>query len=276
MAARQRSILLVGESNVGKTHYGAQTLKRLIVGRSSLKMYGQATNLSPYENAMESLAEGRATGHTPAEVYVESVWPVIDQEGRQADLIWPDYGGEQVKKLTAERHVPVEWRSRILSATDWVLLIRLHTLQANVDIFSRPLAQLGTSGNATAVQRPSDQARLIELLQMLLYVSTVSRESAVRMPTLTILLSCWDEVKAPGIPFDVFAAALPMLCDFVQSVWKEPATFGLSALGKALSDKHSDSDYSTQGPERFGFFVKPDGAQDQDITWPMARLLEVN
>ncbi|MCQ9136643.1 hypothetical protein KMS84_38700, partial [Streptomyces sp. IBSBF 2807] len=76
--AAQHTILLVGESNVGKTHYGAQFLKRLMVKSCELKMTGAPTNLEAFNTALSCLTEGKATDHTPANIYVESVWPITD------------------------------------------------------------------------------------------------------------------------------------------------------------------------------------------------------
>lgn len=269
----QRTILLLGESNVGKTHYGAQFLKRLIVGRSSLKMDGQATNLGPFEDAMDSLADGRATGHTPSDVYNESVWPVIDDNGAKAELVWPDYGGEQIKGLISDHRLAMAWRERIVGATDWLLLVRLHTLQRDSDIFARPLTELGKPVTKTIEPKLSDQARLIELLQMLLHAASVDRFSLLRQPSLTILLSCWDEVASGRLPVEALRAELPMFCDFVESVWQKPTIIGLSALEKPLSQDISDRDYANKGPEAFGYVMRPDGQEDSDITWPLARLL---
>ena len=93
------SILLIGESGVGKTHYGAQLLRRLMVSDGKLKMLRAATNLAPFEAALESLNEGRAASHTPTEVYLESVWPVGDGADLKLELIWPDYGGDGTSSL---------------------------------------------------------------------------------------------------------------------------------------------------------------------------------
>lgn len=273
MTPHKRSVLLLGESNVGKTHYGAQILKRLIVGRSSLKMLGQATNLGPFERAMESLADGCATGHTPSESYEESVWPVVDRHGNLAQLVWPDYGGEQIKNLIADHRIAAAWRDRVLNATDWILLVRLHTLKGDADIFSRPLSSLGKSNADQVERKPSDQARLIELLQILLYICPESRDNLIATPRLTILLSCWDEVETKSAPKDVLRASLPMFCDFVESVWSDPTVMGLSALERPLSEDQVDHDYANRGPECFGYIVRPDGEDDPDITWPISRLI---
>lgn len=273
MSVNQQSILVIGESNVGKTHYGAQLLKRLIVGDCALRMAGAASNLKPFEKAMDSLAEGMATEHTPATTYVESVWPIADASGRSGSLIWPDYGGEQVRNLIAQRKVPGQWRDRVLAATDWVLLIRLHTIRSTDDMFSRPIATLGKANAEEAHHQVSDQSRLIELLQMLLYVAGLDRDARRNTPSLTVLLTCWDELGVQGNPQEVMREQLPMLFSFIDCTWREPAVFGLSALEKPLSQIDPDQEYAIRGPEQFGFVILADGTRIEDITVPIQRLL---
>ena len=52
MEALDKSILLIGESGVGKSHYGAQLLKRLMQENGRIRMHGAATNLEPFETVM--------------------------------------------------------------------------------------------------------------------------------------------------------------------------------------------------------------------------------
>jgi len=273
--ATQHSILLIGESNVGKTHYGAQLLKRLMVQAGALRMSGAATNLEAFSTALSCLTEGMATDHTPATSYVESIWPIADGEGRTAELVWPDYGGEQVRNLVTQRRIPAAWRDRVVGATDWVVLIRLHSMRAEDDLFSRPLTSF--TGTALAEDskshEPSDQARTIELLQMLLYLAQFHLESPLAKPRLTILLSCWDELGTKELPGDLIASRLPLLWSFVRSNWAAPVVMGLSALERSLSTTEPDQEYAIQGPEGFGFVVLPDGTQTKDITLPIQQLL---
>lgn len=273
--AAQHTILLVGESNVGKTHYGAQFLKRLMVKSCALKMSGAPTNLDAFTTALSCLTEGKSTDHTPANTYVESVWPITDEGGRYAELIWPDYGGEQVRNLVTQRRIPAAWHDRVLEATDWVLLIRLHSLRSEDDLFSRPLqafAAAESQGEAAAYE-PSDQARTVELLQMLLYLAQFHLDRPLRKPRLTILLSCWDELETTELPADLLASRLPMLWSFVRSNWMSPIVMGLSALERALSKTDADQEYATRGPEEFGYVVLPDGVKNTDITLPIQRLM---
>lgn len=273
--AAQHTILLVGESNVGKTHYGAQFLKRLMVKACALKMTGAPTNLEAFTTALSCLTEGKSTDHTPADIYVESVWPIMDEAGRYAELVWPDYGGEQVRNLVAQRRIPAAWRDRVVEATDWVLLIRLHSLRSEDDLFSRPLqsfAPVEPQGEAAAYEL-SDQARTVELLQMLLYLAQFHLDRPLRKPRLTILLSCWDELETTELPADLLASRLPMLWSFVRSNWASPTIIGLSALERALDKTDADQDYAIRGPEEFGYVVLPNGEKSTDITLPIQYLM---
>ena len=272
--AAQHTILLVGESNVGKTHYGAQFLKRLMVKACALKMTGAPTNLEAFTTALSCLTEGKSTDHTPADIYVESVWPISDESGRYAELVWPDYGGEQVRNLVAQRRIPAAWRDRVVESTDWILLIRLHSLRSEDDLFSRPLQSFApVEPQGEAVYELSDQARTVELLQMLLYLAQFHLDRPLRKPRLTILLSCWDELGTTELPADLLASRLPMLWSFVRSNWEVPTVIGLSALERTLSKTDADQEYAIRGPEEFGYVVLPDGVKSTDITLPIQRLM---
>jgi hypothetical protein len=267
------SILLIGESGVGKTHYGAQLLQRLMKGDGLLRMNGAATNLEPFEAALESLNEGRAAAHTATSTYVDSIWPVIDSEGRQAKLVWPDYGGEQIKTMIASRRVPSAWQERIRAAQAWLLLVRLQQTRMGDDIFSRPLVNLHGKSVENREVQISDQARLIELLQMLRFVGSVT-ERPLDRPRLGVLLTCWDELGFDGKPAAALESRLPMLAAFIRSNWRSPAVLGLSALERPLSPHDRDAEYVSRGPEEFGYVVQADGRRSSDLTVPIKQLLD--
>lgn len=267
------TILVIGESSVGKTHYGAQLLKRLMAGGGQLSMHGAATNLAPFEAAMGRLNEGFAADHTATSTYVESVWPIVNKQGRKADLVWPDYGGEQVKLMSATRRVPAAWRARIVSSPGWLFLVRLNQLRATDDVFSRRLADLRSEEREGSEIQLSDQTRLIELLQMLVYLRGVASSKRLVRPRLSVLLTCWDELATDKRPASVLRERLPMLSDFIYSTWADPDILGLSALGRSLKAGEPDEEYVAQGPEQFGFVVLPDGQKSNDLTLPIQRIL---
>ena len=273
MGVSDKSILLIGESGVGKSHYGGQLLKRLMQEDGRIRMDGAATNLQPFEAVMASLDAGLSADHTATAIYHESRWPIVDDDGRKAHLIWPDYGGEQIKNIIDERRLPHVWLNRIAQSSGWLLLIRLQQTRADDDIFSRPLPSLKGNRREPGEARVSDQARLIELLQMLVYAQSTSDKRMGRLPCLVVLLTCWDEMESPGKPIDVLHERLPMFCDFVASNWEESSVLGLSALERALDKHEPDEDYITQGSEQFGYVVLEDGTHSPDLTLPIRELL---
>jgi hypothetical protein len=273
MTLSRRSVLLLGETGVGKTHFGAQLLRRLVKGDGALRMNGAATNLEPFESALDRLSEGRAADHTATSIYADSVWPVADANGLMTDLIWPDYGGEQVKTMISSRRIPSTWRERVKSAPAWLLMIRLQQTRLAEDIFSRPLLDLKGARAEPGDVKPSDQARLIELLQMLLFIGAGGERRPLIRPQLCLLLTCWDELGATETPAEVLAARLPMLSAFIHSNYGAPMIVGLSALERPLNSSQRDMGYVTKGPEHFGFVVMPDGKRSSDLTLPLHRLI---
>lgn len=266
------SILLIGESGAGKTHYGAQLLQRLMKGDGRLRMNGAATNLEPFEAALEALNEGRAADHTPNSTYVDSIWPVSNEEGKQAQLVWPDYGGEQVKTMITTRRIPNAWQERIRGTHAWMLLIRLQKTRVGDDIFSRPLHSIRSESNEHKEVQISDQARLIELLQMLKFVAE-ARGRPLESPRLAVLLTCWDELNFDGTPDAALSSRLPLVASFIRSNWVAPIVLGLSALERPLNPQERDADYATKGPEEFGYVVKSNGEHTHDLTLPVEQLL---
>ena len=113
---------------MGKSHYGGQLLKRLMQEDGLLRMDGAATNLEPFQAVVARLDAGLSADHTATATYHESRWPIIDEEGRKAHLIWPDYGGEQVKNIIDKRQLPHVWLNRVARSSAWLLMIRLQTL----------------------------------------------------------------------------------------------------------------------------------------------------
>ena len=284
-ATAARPILMLGESDVGKTHYGGQLLKRLMNSNGQIRMDGAATNLEPFQTVMDSLNEGRLADHTATATYYESVWPIIDDEERKAHLVWPDYGGEQIRNIIDNRRIPSVWRARIIQSPAWLLLIRPQKIRIDNDVFSRPLASLiedkkkAREGDQrketpeTGEAELSDQARLIELLQMLIQTRLTCDGDAGRLPRLLILLTCWDEIEMEMAPVDILRQRLPMFHEFVSGSWKDAIVFGLSALGQRLDKIEADMDYVSRGSENFGYVVLENGTRCNDLTLPIRKLI---
>ena len=266
-------IAVFGESNVGKSHFGAQLIGRLNAESGLLRMRGAAADLGAFEEVVQSLSSGVPGAHTSAGTYTETLLPVQAANGAAIDLNWPDYAGEQVSQLLEERRVPTSWQERVDTADGWVLMVRPKHVPLGHDIFSKPLGDLQASRTGDAVEC-SPQARLVELLQMLVYTSRA--RTGRRKPALAVLLSCWDELEEPqGItPSEVLRGNVPMLADYISNNWSEQRRFvlGLSATGAALSKTSPNQDFICKGAEAMGWIVDVDGKHSPDLTLPIAKL----
>ena len=268
-------LALFGESNAGKSHYGGQLLTRIETERCELQMLAAPTDIEPFEEVRSRLNAGLPASHTPSAVYRESVWPVVSRQGLELDLVWPDYGGEQIRQVIDSRRMDQAWLERVQSAHGWVLMVRPHLAKQDDDIFSKPLGDVRRpTSNEDAAPRRSTQARLVELIQMLLHVRGLKRHSSA--PALIVLLSCWDELGLDdrAKPAEVLSSRLPLLASFIRNNW-EPRlaiVYGLSALEMPLTKEHPNEAFIDRGPENFGYVIDPEGNKDSDLTLPIARV----
>lgn len=272
------NILLLGESDVGKTHFGGQLLGRLAQEQGALRMMGSPQSLTAFEEVLGALNKGLSAEHTAFEQYHESRWPITDLQGRHIELVWPDYGGEQIRQIREKRSMSPEWRKRVIESEAWIIMVRIQHSELSDDIFSRPLAGLINAPKADATFAMSPQARLIEFLQWLMYVRATGTLAPVSEPRLMLLLSCWDELpeeQQSRPPAEILASRMPLVSAFVGANWAPRAvrTLGLSALERPLSKDAPDQDYIDQGPENFGYMVREDGQRDKDLTLAIAPLV---
>jgi hypothetical protein len=271
---RRASLLLVGESDTGKTHYGAQLLGRLSRQDSALRLTGAPDSIAPFKAALGRISLGLSADHTPERTYEESIWPIVHQGGGAATIIWPDYGGEQIKRLIETRRMPTAWRSRITESTGWIVLARPSRMPLPEDALTRSAALPARADEAPV--RLSPQSRFVELLQMLQFVASAAADHRQALPPIAILLSCYDELESEQTPVEYLVEHLPLIDQYVSCHWptEDRRIFALSALGQALSKDEPDSRFALEGPENFGFVVDEAGKRSTDLTLPLQWLIQ--
>lgn len=276
MADKSLQIAVFGESNVGKSHYGAQLIGRLNAQTCSLRMRGAAPDFGAFEDVVLALNDGVPGAHTAAGTYTETLLPVLTQDNVAIDVNWPDYAGEQVSHILEERRIPYSWQQRVETADGWILMVRPKSTSVADDIFSRPLGDLQSSRSDSQSVERSPQARLVELLQMLLYTTYARTRKA--KPALAVVLSCWDELELPEgtSPEQVLRQYLPLLAAFIRNNWEEQRRliFGLSATHVALSKDAPNHDFIYKGAEQMGWIVTTAGTSNPDLTIPIAQLAQ--
>jgi hypothetical protein len=122
-------------------------------------------------------------------------------------------------------------------------------------------------------------ARLVEMLQLLLHVSGFGFAHPLARPRLAVMLTCFDEVTpSEHTPREVLANRLPLLMSFIDANWQpgSASVWGWSSLGRLLTLESSDDEFIDGGPELQGWVVPPGGsARSDDLTLPLAWLLDV-
>ncbi len=289
-----QSILVIGGPNTGKSHFAFQLFGRLRMGSSGVRLRHMPDNISLFEEGLERLNKGLAGAHTSTDAYLECILPLELPSKRQLDVCWPDYGGEQLYRQVNRRTIDQRWQERLSIANAWLLFVRLVITQRHKDILADPLSvKLPTSEEPKEdSEEPkedsdesqedgeglSEQAKVLELLQMLLHVACVDLSKPAVSPVLGVVLSCWDEItEDEGVtPQELLRERAPLICQFIESNWKEESRFimGLSSTEKPLSSDEPDEGYVQDGPESFGFSIDSDGTKSKDLTLPISRLLD--
>lgn len=279
-------LVLLGGPYSGKTHYAGQLYGRLKRRPGALRLRpgqgGTPADLTPFEEVLACLEEGRAAQHTHVDAWAEVLLPIEDRQGKAMDLLWPDYGGEQLTKVIfQQREVQERWLPRLREAQGWLLLIRLK----NETVYEDALEQLAArpperrDGPTLRASTWDANARWVELLQILLHAAGAGTVDRLHQPRLAVLLSCYGEleVSAEQPPRTTLAQRLPLLAAFIDSVWQSHAVsvWGLSALERTLDEHGADESFIDQGPEHQGWVIAPEGGEhNPDLSLPLAWLLE--
>lgn len=275
MTDPQRTLLLLGESDVGKTHYGAQVLRRLNSGLGAFSL-ADAANLVPFRTALDKISQGLSAPHTPRTEYTQSHWTLrSNADGSTTDLVWPDYGGEQVTAMVDNKSLPVAWRDKLASASGWIFMVRPSQVPLPEDILTRAATLPAVDGDTDSTLSP--QTKLVEILQMLRYKARAYLDHNWTPPPLAVLLSCYDELATDDPPPVYCRAKLPMFYQYLRSNWPEGRVriLGLSPLGQPLSQTQPDENYAASGPETRGFVIDESGHKSDDLLTPVQWLLSV-
>jgi len=262
-------VLLVGPADAGKTHYGAVLLERWCAGRGALELLSPPDDLTAFAEARAAIQQGKCAPHTPKATFRETPIRLRTRSGRDCELLWEEYGGETLADMLRLRRFPPLWCSRIRDTGRWLLMIRPGPIEKPVVAFPKRGASVATGAPAASVT--GSQAGLVELLQLFLDVAGLSAFDPAALPRLAVVLSCWDEMPNPTVPDAVLVERCPLLSAFLKSVWPTDrrAIWGVSSLGRSLSQDEPDVAYRDAGPQQQGYLVLGDGTHSEALDEPL-------
>lgn len=261
-------MLIIGHPSSGKTTFLAQFFTRLKKRKSDIKLLKTPENITAITEAVKSLSKGEETATTSAEKNMELILP-IDIDGKEFNLVYPDYGGEQINNITELMEVDDKWKLLLNNSDKWLLFIRPNEISTTYDLSMSSYESIDAKKSTSESLSPlSKQSQFIELLQALLHAKEKGVKQSITSPTLTIILTCWDELGTDEKPESAMKEKLPMLLHFVETIWDKSAfnILGLSAQGFPLNSEKAKDKYRNDLPENFGYLVDSDGNQDIDIT----------
>jgi Double-GTPase 1 len=266
-------ILILGEPDSGKTHFGGQLIHRLKSQGNAFEMSSPPDDYEAFLPVLEALSGGKSVGHTQSSFRKSQKIKIKSAMGFETHMVFPDYAGEKVRELVGTRRLDNEWMQQISASGHWVLILSLKDQPAEEDITNHPnhsLEVIPRTNEYASSPKLVGQSFYIELLQMLLFKKVVDNTQAISSPRLTVLLSLWDILNLEGgaLPVDVIRKKMPLFLDFLQSNWQPDSLhiLGLSSLGKELQVDRADDDYQDLGCTEFGYLVLENGDKNQDLT----------
>lgn len=266
-----KQLLIIGKPHSSKTVFLSQFYSRLQKKKSKLRLYKAVDDLSPITGAREALANGNEPDATSTQKSEYFFLPIQTSDGIKIDLKCPEYGGEQVDGIIDNREVNNNWGEAINTSDNWIFFIRLNSVNHSTNISSIEISkenQPNVESDESSEYRLSDQSSLIELLQILLHHKDFNYHLKNQKVKLTVVLTCWDELNTEEKPKSILELRLPLLLNFIESNWESQYVkyLGLSALGFPLNDTKNKEKYQIEGPDSFGYLIKDDGIETNDIT----------
>jgi hypothetical protein len=268
-----RQILILGEPDSGKTHFGGQLIHRLKEGGFAFEMVSPPDDYDVFKPVLESLADGKSVGHTTSSFQKVQKIKVASKNGFETTLVFPDYAGEQLLDLVNLRKLNPAWIAQIEASRDWVLVLSLKDKRPEEDITNHPQHDqdaMGKENGNTLLPSLEGQGFYVELFQMLLFTKGVDLTLPVLNPRLTILLSLWDELDQPKDtqPRELLRIRMPFLVDFLECNWAPDSLviLGLSSTEKRLNLLKEDPDYQERGCTAFGYLILENGQKEPDLT----------
>ena len=272
-----KSLLTIGKPNSGKSILFGQQYKRLCKEDGRMSLFEMPDDISPIKDITDCLSKGEVVPHTPSEKNLELSLKL--KFGNEIiELIYPDYGGEQINSIVKNRLINKKWEDMINKSDAWLLFIRITELKKSLDLTHRVENNLDNKNHNNQIEL-SDQYFFIELLQILLFIKNRGILRQINDIKLTVVLSCWDEIKDSNDkkPVDILKENLPLFLDFIQSNWKTDSLsiLGLSSIEMDLiKEQEKREEFIDKGSENYGYIVLPDGKQTKDLTLLISRFFE--
>lgn len=278
-------LLVLGGPDSGKSTYRGQVFQRFEHKPGELKLLKSVGDVTAIERDVDRLAQGLQPNHTSSNTYVTTAFALVDSAGRQYELKFADYDGEQLRRMSNSNLLPAPWVERAQQADSWLLFLRIDNVRAVKNFMTHPVDS-GPRAEAKSDAKPEPlpagavtETNAIEMLQRLLFVRGASLRHRVDTPRLAVMLSCWDELpesERSMAPDALLGIRAPLLSRFLAANWSPDSVrvWGLTSTEKSLPAENPDQEFARKGAENVGYIVVGAGQQERDLTFPITWLIQ--
>lgn len=262
--SQEKSILLVGGPDSGKTNYLGRLWLTINDGKGELQVDGTPSDLEYLNDIVGYFYKGQFAPHTAHEVRNNVVIPIKSSSRvvpvTRCNLIVPDVSGEEWLKVYRRRDWPSEWEESISTLAGCLIFVRIDS-DTNIPAvdwvaWSHLLSEVG-EGPQKDFDVPT-QIILVDWLQCLQSVFTDKEGSS--HPRISVIVTAYDllpeEQKSLG-PNQYLRENFPLFWQFIisNSDQLDLRVFGTSI---ASGDFDRDKDFRNQfliNPNDAGFVI---------------------
>lgn len=283
----ERSVILLGGPDSGKTNYVGRLWPALDSGQGALVAAMQPDDISFVLDTAEHLFQGHfapRSEHTEDRRDFEVVVaPAIGH--RKTKIVIPDISGELWRNAVLESEISEDWMEELQRADGALLFVRIgsdqHVRPLDWVTSRKLLARIGQDEDRNKLPT---QVMLCELIRFL-ELTLANRPDGGR-PRLSVIVSAWDLVDT-GIfekgPESYLEQEYPLLAGRIRDSERlEVRTFGLSVVGGDLKvDTAYRDEFLEKGLDGNGWVAIRDHEtglwrKDSDVTLPVAWVVGVS
>jgi hypothetical protein len=281
-----RSIMLIGQPDSGKTNYLARVWESLRAESGLLKLV-DATDIQYLEAVIAHLLQGEYAPRSDKNIEEsqQDITLVVRQNtsDEDVDLLVPDVTGELWRGAVSNSDLPQEWMTRLENSDGALLFLRVGSEENHQPIdwvtARRLMALVGNDVKKESVL--PTQVLYSELLRFLQLKLTSSRVGRARR--VAVVVSAWDRLdpeQRESTPLEYLRKEYPLFAGRLENLDDlEVRIFGLSITGGDLQDDPAFKAIFKNGDLKdFGYTVVPlpDGKVERnpDLTLPISWLIE--
>ncbi|WP_295551223.1 hypothetical protein [uncultured Pseudacidovorax sp.] len=239
---KQRSILVVGGPDSGKSNFIGRAWLALDSGQHSLVATGMPENIEYVLETAEHICNGNFAPRTEHSEAARNVMiEVRAAEGSEsARIVIPDIKGELWKTAVETCEIEAEWMDVLEEADGAILFVRCGSTENVAPLDWVTSGALLAKRTRPATQGMPTQVMLCELLRFMEQKLACRRDGTA--PRVSLIVAAWDKLdEATRIkgPEAYLAKEYPLLSGKLSDSPLNVKVFGLSIVGGDLQDDPS-------------------------------------